>query len=132
MKVGDYVRTKWGDIERIVRIDNDNIIVDIEEDEDGREYSKMCYKDDIIKSRPNIKDLIEAGDYVNGHRVCDSSYGLIIVAPTTDIWEMNSIKDEFKNNDLFVEKIYKLEDIEIKSIITKEQFESMEYKVGGK
>lgn len=120
MNVGDYVRTNYGSIVKIEAIDEEVTLSD----------KGYIDKENIIKSSPNIIDLIEVGDYVNGFRVNDSSYGLIIIAPTTDIWEMNSTKDEFKNNNLFVEKIYKLEDIEIKSVITKEQFESMEYKVG--
>ena len=59
IKVGDYVRTEWGDIEKIIKIDKENIIVNIEEDEEGRTYCKMCYKNEIKKSSPNIIDLIE-------------------------------------------------------------------------
>lgn len=111
MKVGDYVRTEWGDIERIVRIDNDNIIVEIEEDEDGRTYSKMCYKENIIKSSPNIIDLIEDGDYVNGLKVQGvnneiKGFGTIIFSKDSSIME---------------DYIY--------SIVTKEQFKNMEYEV---
>ena len=132
MKVGDYVRTDNGYVGKIIEIEyitpvnaENRYIYRLDMD-----TLQWFEESNFIKSSPNIIDLIEVGDYVNGFRVNDSSYGLIIIAPTTDIWEMNSTKDEFKNNNLFVEKIYKLEDIEIKSVITKEQFESMEYKGG--
>jgi len=87
MKVGDYYRTKYG----------------INKLREG-----VCVLDDIIKSSPNIIDLIEVGDYVNGEKV-------------------TSIQDNwlgFGNYD------YYRQEYEIKSIVTKEQFESMEYKVG--
>ena len=106
MEEGDYVRTEWGDIERIVRVDNDNIIVEIEEDKDGRKYSKMCYKEDIIKSSPNIIDVIEVGDYVNGYEVTSKDQFL-----------------GFGNHDWY------MTNDEIKSIVTKEQFKNMEYEV---
>lgn len=117
MKVNDYVRTEWGDIERIVRVDNDNIIVEIEEDEDGRTYSKMCYKEDIIKSSPNIIDLIEVGDYVNGYKV-----------DFTNI--ENKLTYEEKNIGFYDgDGDITLFENDIKSIATKEQFKNIEYEV---
>ena len=145
MEVGDYVRTKNGNIRKIEEVIDkeyiddpdyyvDEVLIDIEQNkrEDEIYMRKWLFSEEIVKSSPNIIDLIEVGDYVNGFRVCDSTYGLVIVAPTTDLWEMNSIKDEFKNSDLFVSKVYKLEDIkdDIKSIVTREMFESMEYRIG--
>lgn len=124
MEVNDYVRTKWGDIERIIRVDNDNIIVEIEEDEDGRTYSKMCHKEDVFKSSSNIIDLIEVGDYVNGDRV---------KALKGDI-ESHKINNE--DDVIYTEYINDydewcgFEEDEIKSIVTKEQFSQIEYKVG--
>ena len=110
IEVNDYVRTEWGDIERIVRVDNDNIIVEIEEDEDGRTYSKMCYKEEIIKSSPNIIDILEVGDYVNGGQVREIEKDYIRISGGSYIWQF--LKKE-----------------EIKSIATKEQFKNIEYEV---
>ena len=67
------------------------------------------FKEQIIKASHNIIDLIEVGDYVNGHVVID-----ILT---------NSVETEYLNQSI----IYEVEDI--KSIITKEQFESNEYVV---
>ena len=120
IKVGDYVRTKDGRIGQYIKPDL------------GRPYITNrieFYEINEGKYSPNITDLIEVGDYVNGHLVCDSSDGHIIMAFTDDLNEMNSIKDEFKEQDLVVFKVYKLNDINIKSIVTKENFESMEYKL---
>ena len=64
MKVGDYVRTKTGIIGKIKLIDNQTELEDL--------YlikRKWYYKEDIIKSSPNIIDLIEVGDYVNGYQI---------------------------------------------------------------
>ena len=91
MNVGDYYRTKYG-INKLT---------------EGK-----CVLNDIIKSSPNIIDLIEVGDYVNGYRI-------------TTIGS-NGIYAEDENGYLI--KMFTKEDI--KSIVTKEQFESMEYKVG--
>lgn len=98
MKVGDYVRNKYG----ITQI-KENVYLLVE----------------AIKSSPNIIDLIEVGDYVNGSRVIrieKSSYlednkKLIIICEDSD--DYNSYFEE-----------------EIKSIVTKEQFESMKYRIG--
>ena len=58
--------------------------------------------------------LIEVGDYVNGYKVADidkGKYSVFIEEPKDYVWQC------LWNND-------------IKSIVTKEQFESMSYKVG--
>ena len=123
MKVGDYVRNKYG-IAKVIDIENNNeidILVfdksicflvnketgEIKEDIllnrlaiiDGIDVSK-------IKSSPNIIDLIEVGDYVNGEAVI-----------SIDSIEVYTKDGMYLNED-------------IKSIVTKEQFESMEYKIG--
>ena len=65
------------------------------------------HRKDIIKASHNIIDLIEVGDYVNGFPV---------IHKENDILKCGLLV-QFKEN-------------EIKSIVTKEQFEQMEYKVG--
>lgn len=58
MKIGDYVRTKDGYISKIKEL-GINIYTDV-----------GCLSEDYaIKSSPNIIDLIEVGDYVNGYIV---------------------------------------------------------------
>lgn len=120
MKIGDYVRTKNGIIGKVVKEEtfmNDiNIFLDNNKGnitlstKDG--MFKVNRKKDIIKSSPNIIDLIEVGDYVNGSKVLDVTiYGVYIEDGTT------------YGNTYIEEK-------DIKSILTKEQFEQMVYKVG--
>lgn len=77
---------------------------------------KVCYLDelgdieikDIVKHSKNIIDLIEVDDYVNGSRVDSIEDGFI----TTEFCENLSVT--------------RLE-YEIKSLVTKEQFSSVEY-----
>ena len=115
MKVGDYVRTKKDGIGKIIKIEpfmNDTHIFldsgkgDITFQTKNR-VCKVCNEESIIKSSPNIIDLIEIGDYVNGYEVTSKDQFL-----------------GFGNHDWY------MTNDEIKSIVTKEQFESMEYKVG--
>ena len=112
MKVGDYVRTKRGIIGKIKLIDNQTELEDL-----YLVKRQWYYKEDFIKSSPNIKSVIEEDDFVNGKRVNR-------VIPE-DICgdELLDYQHIFVDNKEIYEE-------DIKSIVTKEQFESMEYKVG--
>ena len=105
-----YVRTIGG-IERLKK-ENDN----------GWFFEKsMIIKPDniekyIIKASHNIIDLIEVGDYVNGEKV-----GYI------DNCEGALREYYYDYEDANVDAGHWFEDI--KSIVTKEQFEQMQYKV---
>lgn len=139
MKVGDYVRTDKGEIgklkelkldyttgkrlvnsyttrtvkENYVNYDNNNIT--------ERFVNGSCYyltdeelekvEKSIVKSSPNIIELIEVGDYVNGH-IVDT------IDENKELW----CGDE--------EGIITYDNNDIKSIVTKEQFEIMEYRIG--
>ncbi len=106
MNIGDYVRTKYG-ITQYKEYETAN----------GNKLLCMPVKDgsngifanieDIIKSSSNIIDLIQLGDYVNGY----------LVYEIEENWEIVGYRCFIYAND-------------IKSIVTKEQFESMEYKIG--
>lgn len=123
MKVGDYVRTIYG-IKKItdiicgqdIRFDNtDGFDEDLLKyhDYDGISKNSHTWEEIVIgEPKEKIIELIEVGDYVNGARV-------------TNIMFENGVR-----KGVFVEAIaccYEKE--EIKSIVTKEQFSSMEYKV---
>lgn len=149
MKVGDYVRTNKGEIgklkelklnytkgkrlvtyyttreveENFVMFDNKNIT--------QRFVDGSCYyltddelkmvEESIIKSSPNIIDLIEVGDIIN--------FGYVY----TQTKEVKNIKvHRIKNEaDLLLHKFYINENKrKLLSIVTKEQFESMEYRIG--
>lgn len=109
MKVGDYVRyiSVYNNEIKIRKINAiippDNLI-----EENYYKFNDFegTIKKDIVKSSPNIIDLIEVGDYVNGFPIIGKT-----------------------DNELLAVGFMKFEENDIKSILTKEQFESMEYKV---
>ena len=137
MKIGDYVRMNWG-IDKVSniyeRIDR-NIVFDTTN-------GYQNYFTEIIKSSPNIIDLIEVGDYVNGlpveriGRTLDDAndirvwFGVATYGRTTlnQINHRYTVKDEFEDDYSLRFRCIKPENI--KSIVTKEQFENMEYKIG--
>lgn len=118
IKAGDYIRTKDGVIAKITDIIED-ISIDCDRDVFDLNYLAMmeipyCVKDEyIIKSSPNIIDLIEVGDFVNGLKVDKIDENGIYNSNSYDGWLVNIAS---YNED-------------IKSIVTKEQFESMEYRI---
>ena len=70
----------------------------------------------IVKASNNIIDLIEVGDYVNGYKVV----------------ELNKKRIGFGISKISCHYCYFNDDkIEIKSILTKEQFESIKYSLEG-
>ena len=115
MKVNDYVRTDIGEIRKVVRVTDDLYVLDKD--------IVFAHKDKIKKSSPNIIDLIEVGDYVNGCKIIDLATNIDgkVLYLETDITEFDNIYACGHIN------IYEKD---IKSIVTKEQFESMKYKVG--
>lgn len=133
MKVGDYVRNKYG-IAKVIDIENNNgidilvfdnpicFLVNKETGEikDDRLLNRLAIIEGVdvskIKSSTNIIDLIEVGDYVNGHRVLD-----IAQAPVKALY----LEDNSQKGAL-IPRLNKY----IKSIVTHEQFSQMEYKVG--
>lgn len=118
LRVNDYVRTKDGRIGKIIQEEY------ITPYNDKHRYIYLTDADDemwydeetIIKSSPNIIDLIEVGDYVNGHRVLD-----IAQAPEKALY-LNDISQKCA--------LIPVCDYQIKSIVTKEMYSSVEYRVG--
>lgn len=114
IEVGEYVRTVKQGIKRIDTIFENRPVnrygYEVGSDWEGKEYS-IIKTTDIVKHSKNIIDLIEEGDYVNGHLVYR-------IDNNTTIW----IETE---TNLYC-GIY---ESDIKSIVTKEQFASIEYKV---
>lgn len=102
MNVGDYVRTKYG---KIINIQVLQIIKDINCDYVEINYEKIL-RNNIVKSSPKIIDLIQVGDYVNGMKVINRC-GTLMMADTFDL----------------------VEDEDIRTILTKEQFEAMKYEI---
>ena len=118
MNVGDYVRTKEYGIHKISIIKDDYIIDDM-----LYNYCEI-HKSNVIKSSPNIIDLIEVGDYVNKKRVEWIGYKM---------YQDNGKECKGIGNKIILFNEFTKDCISekgIKSIVTKEQFSQMEYKVG--
>ena len=113
-----YVRTKDGIILKVNDIEDiyttDNIFVGMcIYDNEGHFINDV----EITKASHNIIDLIEVGDYVNGEKVdyiddCDGA--------------MREYYYDYEDASIDVGHYFE----EIKSIVTKEQFSSMEYRLG--
>lgn len=120
LEVGMYIRTDYGLIGKIIEkykgVGN-SIIYKIDIPSEGFDYTNI-FEFEIIKQSHNIIDLIEAGDYVNGKLVTDI-HG-------ERIYTFNSYSDDISNKKSFS---YMLSDY-IESIVTKEQFEFISYKIG--
>ena len=114
MKVGDYVRTDDGFIGKITSIESNERIHLFQKSisTDNYKWLDLVLEENIIKSSPNIIDLIEVGDYVNGVEVINID----------DEWITMSDKQ--------VPILKSIANGMIKSVITHEQMEQMAYKVG--
>ena len=110
MEIGEYIRTRLG-ISKIIGDLGPNVY---EVDKNGHpmknKFSFYVRDDEILNHSQNVIYLIKVGDYVNGKLI-----------HYTDI-RKNSAYIYYGNGKTFV-------DYQIKSIVTKEQFESMQYKL---
>lgn len=101
IEVGEYIRTKLGDIKKIT--EGFEFIIKRHNESDNK----------IVKHSFNIIDLIEEGDYVNGSIVVEILHG-----------DPSVIVENYGEEELF--------ENDIKSIVTKEQFENIKYEVKNK
>ena len=117
IEVGEYIRTKKGYIVKVKNI----VCKDypLEELQNGiicdDEDSTLILPKEITKHSKNIKELVKEGDYVNG---------MLVRRGRT----ANGEEKLLVGNHLIHGMA--LEVVNIKSIVTKEEFESREYKVG--
>ena len=116
IKVGEYVRNNEGYIGKIGKIFYD-------EQEKQNYYScekhnvmASGYNEQIVKHSFNLIDLIEEGDYVNGN---------IVYEILDDEIELLSGKIRKKRIHFITGHL--IDEDGIKSIVTKEQFKSVEY-----
>ena len=106
LKPNDYVKLNTGEITRSINVSP------IKENKIYYANGNDCWFDvtAVRDFSSNIIDLVQVGDYVNGEKV---------LSIDTDDCKDYNINNKGWNC------------FEIKSIVTKEQFESMEYKIGG-
>lgn len=122
LEVGKWCRTKKGTIFKIIGGNVDMWEIDIDysylskcENEDYNSYAynknNSLFEYLVDKASYNIIDILEVGDCVNGlkvHGITDYGLEVYMFGDTHEILEEN----------------------EIETIVTKEQFEQMAYKVG--
>lgn len=123
--VGMYVRTKVGKIAKIInKYDNsgslhkENFVWVLDDCSVLALHSQK-----VIKASYNLIDLIEVGDYVNGFRVYEVKANCVMVGYECFATKFDD-EQEFLYQTIFED--------DIKSIVTKEQFESMSYKIENK
>lgn len=118
LEVGMYVRTKLGEITKIIDIRrpiNADILIF------SSNLKEMFLNElglNILKSSYNLIDLIEVGDYVNDSKVIEVYFDVEEEKYIRIDKAQDGLKTILRNND-------------IKSIVTKEQFESMKYSLEG-
>lgn len=115
MKVGDYVRTNDRGIRKVGEI-IDNLLY---RDEEGN----LHQKGNLIKSSPNIIDLIQYGDYVNGWKVIEHAHiPNKLFVPYVYIGGKG-----FTTYEDYSWELKKENEDKIHTILTSEQFEEIEY-----
>lgn len=127
IEVNEYVRTKDGKIGVFDRYSSRkenslykspfNCFIKIK----NRKTPLQCCEDYIVKHSKQLIDLVEVGDYVNGREVKHIAMfeGFPDYPKLIFVDETHLIPDDTCEND------------EIQTILTKEQFETNCYKVGG-
>jgi len=119
IKVNEYVRTPDGEIGIVERFEYEEGIANPYTIKlKGQNYA-VSYEEKI-KHSPNIIDLIEEGDYVNGKRVST-------IQESKDTSNNIIIKELWCYFDLHFCSI--IREDKIKNIVTKEQFNSIKYEV---
>lgn len=124
IKVGEYVRTKYGYIAKITEIDNYiwfNQKINKESGIAVYELSKVEFENLVVKHSPNIIDLIEVGDIIEWYSEIYIGY-----------YGINEIINRFGSIGVYAEEfdaLIDLKNLTIKSVVTKEQFNQEKYEV---
>ena len=116
IEVGEYVRTKEGEIHKVIKIIEDDGDWDYYCCENNVGYFAM----DIANHSKHLIDLIEVGDFVNGYRVISVDYD--VTNDTTECIELD-LNSNYQYNFISIRQI--------QTILTKEQYMANCYKVGG-
>lgn len=132
LEVGMYIRTKKGIAKitsmleepnrYIVYTDNKDVVFEYYRSNYLKDGTKW-FTDYVDKANHNIIDLIEVGDYVNGYKVINVGIG-------EDGHKYIDLDFDKECDELHWGEYGSLENNEdIQSIVTKEQFESMQYEL---
>ena len=127
LEVGQFVRTKDGIIAKVDYIDDNTIFFDKDLYRTYGDSINFLEKDNlerIVKASYNIIDILEENDYVNGLRVEKNKYGELY---TSYVYYGGDIG---KQCEVYTTWLKELKEDMIYSIVTHEQMEQIEYKVG--
>lgn len=119
IEVGEYIRTKYDGIHK-VSIDYKNRVAD--------ENGNIHFLDEIVQHSKKIIDLIEVGDYINEYKVLEIEDSIYENSKRILIYKNN--KESYERWIYIQEydgKIHTQDDI--KTILTKEQYQSNCYTV---
>ena len=127
IKVGEYVRTRGGGIYKITNIipyyENDKLDYDeqiVEFDQQFSNWKIWQVISFIVKHSFDIKDLVQAGDIILYN----------VNSKMTDIEIVKEHIDARTQEKTLRVGLWSLEQVKIKEILTKEQFDSRKYIVG--
>ena len=127
IETGEYVRTYFGEIGKCIDKSFESCVIDFNKEE-HEEFFEEKFEEEIKNHSKNIIDLIEAGDFVNGYKVLEitnsiyeSSKRILVYRNEKESYERWIYIQEYNG------KIHTQDDIV--SIVTKEQFEQVEYVV---
>lgn len=116
IEVGEYVRTDYGEIHKVVHV--------VEDDGDWNYYryenTMGDFQMSIVKHSKNLIDLIECGDFINGYKVISVDYD--VMNDTTECIELD-LNSNYQYNFISIRQI--------QTILTKESYMANCYKVGG-
>lgn len=110
MNVGDYVRDHIYGIGKIIKCYDNELEVVFKKSRIKTSVSSY-FEFNLNKSSPQIIDLIEVGDYVNGYKVIGRTSENAVMTGCGDMNYFEYSKEE------------------IKTILTHEQMEAMQYRV---
>ena len=112
IEVGEYVRTDKGILAKI--------------DKEMKNLQMLKFLDveygNIVKHSPNLKDLIQKDDFVNGDRVVAIDYTEDENGNYVDVLGIMEIDDDYAYP-------IELRVINIQEVVTKEMMESISYKI---
>jgi hypothetical protein len=111
LEVGMYIRTELYSISKIIDME------DLEWIETDKNKGYLIHRDTILKASNKIIDLIEVGDIITYE--FPTGLGMLKYENVTVLPELLNVLKNGENNHEYT----------ILSIVTKEQFESMQYKV---
>lgn len=110
MEIGEYIRTRLG-ISKIIGLIGLNVYeVDKNGHHIGHRFSDYVENDEVLNHSLNILELIKVGDYVNGYKVYYIA-GHYVAVESSEKFDLC------------------FEEQDIKTIVTKEQFERIQYKL---